>query len=406
MGPPENTQHAIRRSTRLPLEVPVLVTSLDASVPFCKQCNTTLVNAHGCGLVAPREIAGGTRVRVEIVSAMRHTTARVREVVSLGGDPETWLVGLELDVPGNFWGIDYAPSDWKIEECASPAEQPQSDQPSTAPAKSAGSRRWRLADISLGACYLETASPFAAGNPVLLSVRISDAECLLEGLVRVSHPETGMGVEFTGAPRLVLRARVEELIARLKGNREIPKIFVGRQEQAAPSRRDEIAEYASPDEDTADPLLQLIREGPSLTAEQFLNDLRAQRLGKRRDPRIDLALQVLLAGTDIGGRPLDQRVVTVNISRRGALLAGIHGTLKPGDKIYLARLQRREQFQVAWVAAEDTPVAGQIGVAAVDPNTSFWSEILETMVKSRLETTNIRRTDRKERRLNVAIPAK
>jgi hypothetical protein len=109
MGPSEKTQSAIRRSTRLPLEVPVRVTSLSAPMPFSEQCNTTLVNAHGCGLIAPRAIAQGIQVRLEIVSAKRHTTARVAEVVPLGGEPETWLVGLELDVPGNFWGIDYAP---------------------------------------------------------------------------------------------------------------------------------------------------------------------------------------------------------------------------------------------------------------------------------------------------------
>ena len=116
MGFSEKTQHAIRRSTRLPLEVPVLVTSLDPAQPFSEPCNTTLVNAHGCGLIVPRALAHGMRVRLEIVSTKRHTTARVSEVVPLGGDPETWLIGLELDIPGNFWGIDYAPSDWKVDE--------------------------------------------------------------------------------------------------------------------------------------------------------------------------------------------------------------------------------------------------------------------------------------------------
>jgi hypothetical protein len=82
--------------------------------------------------------------------------------------------------------------------------------------------------------------------------------------------------------------------------------------------------------------------------------------------------------------------MTVNISRRGALLDGIHGLLKPGDTVSLARLQHKEQFRVAWVGEEDTPAAGQIGVAAVDSNTSFWSEVLETMVQSRLETASLR----------------
>src|ERR1700732_1732793 len=321
MGPSEKTQHAIRRSTRLPLEVPVLVTSLDAAVPFSEQCNTTLVNAHGCGLIAPRALAHGIQVRLEIVSAKRHTTARVAEVVPLGGDPETWLVGLELEVPGNFWGIEYAPTDWRIEEIPPPAaEQPRLDHEPSATAKPARSPRRRLTDISAGACYLETAAPFPTDTPVVLSIRESNAECLLEGVVRVSHAQTGMGVEFTQVQGHDQRARVGELIGRLVSNREVPRIFVGRKEgqRAAANPAPDPAQSA----ESPDPLLELVRSGASLTMEQFLNDLRAQRLGKRRDPRIDLALPVLLTGTDVSGRPLDQRVMTVNISRRGALLGG------------------------------------------------------------------------------------
>jgi PilZ domain len=406
MGPSEKTQHAIRRSTRLPLEVPVLVTSLNAAVTFSEQCNTTLVNAHGCGLIVPRALAQGIQVRLEIVSAKRHTTARVAEVVPLGGDPETWLVGLELEVPGNFWGIEYAPTDWRIEESPA-AEQPRLDQEPSAAAKPARSQRWRLSDISAGACYLETAAPFPADTPVVLSIRESNAECLLEGVVRVSHAQTGMGVEFTPVQANDQahdqRARVGELIGRLVSNREVPRIFVGRKEGGKQYPKEGqhatliSASDAAQNAESPDPLLDLVRDGASLTAEQFLNDLRAQRLGKRRDPRIDLALPVLLTGTDVSGRPLDQRVMTVNISRRGALLEGIHGMLGPGNKISLARLHKKEQFRVTWVGGEDTPAAGQIGVAAVDPNTSFWDEVLEATAQSGLEAASLRGTDRENR---------
>jgi hypothetical protein len=400
MGPSEKTQHAIRRSTRLPLEVPVLLTSLNAAVTYSEQCNTTLVNAHGCGLIVPRVLAQGIQVRLEIVSAKRHTTARVAEVVPLGGDPETWLVGLELEVPGNFWGIEYAPTDWKIEEIPSPAaEQPRLDQEASSAAKPTRSRRWRLTDISAGACYLETAEPFPAETLVVLSIRESNTECLLEGVVRVSHAQTGMGVEFTQVQAHDQRARVGELIGRLVSNREVPRIFVGRKEGGKEGREKDEHAVPNPASDVAqhvespDPLLELVRSGASLSAEQFLNDLRAQRLGKRRDPRIDLALPVLLTGTDVSGRPLDQRVMTVNISRRGALLDGIHGILGPGNRICLERLHKKEQFRVAWVGREDTPAAGQIGVAAVDANTSFWDEVLEATAQSGLEAASLRGND-------------
>ena len=283
----EKTQHAIRRSTRLPLEVPVLVTGLSPGQPFSAPGNTTVVNAHGCGLIVPRALARGAKVRLEIVSAKRHATARVAEVVPLGGDPETWLIGLELDVPGNFWGIDYAPSDWKISdgkvEDGPPVPAQQADPLSTAAAKPARSGRWRLSDISAGACYLETAAPFPVDTAVLVSIRTSNAEFLLDGVVRVSHPQTGMGVEFTGGPPRDRRAQVEQLIDRLMSRREVPKIFVGRKEQEQQQRAaipvpEVTSDEVTSDDDGLDPLLQLIRDGASLTVEQFLSDLRGQRL--------------------------------------------------------------------------------------------------------------------------------
>ena len=265
MGPSEKTQHAIRRSTRLPLEVPVLVTSLNPAVPFSEQCNTTLVNAHGCGLIAPRALAQGIQVRLEIVSAKRHTTARVGEVVPLGGDPETWLVGLELDVPGNFWGIEYAPSDWKIEESAVAcrgAAQPDQEPGAAAkpPVRDAGAS---LTSAPAPATWrrLRHSPPIL---PVLLSIRALDTECLLDGVVRVSHAQTGMGVEFTGVPAQDRRARVEELIGRLTSNREVPKIFIGRKEdrkEGQPAAPNPVPDAAFDDE-SPDPLLRVDSRGP------------------------------------------------------------------------------------------------------------------------------------------------
>jgi hypothetical protein len=64
--------------------------------------------------------------------------------------------------------------------------------------------------------------------------------------------------------------------------------------------------------------------------------------------------------------------------------------LNLGDEIFLARLHKKEQFRVAWVGKEGSPAEGQIGVAAVDPNSSFWDEVLETTAESGLEPASLR----------------
>jgi hypothetical protein len=310
MSPQEKPQHAIRRSTRLPLEIPVLLSSLDDKVAYSEAGQTTMVNAHGCGVVAPRALARALRVQLEIVPAKRQTTAYVREVVPLGDDPETWLVGLEFEKPGNFWGIDYAPSDWKIEDwkidggqiddgkiedTVAPVPGPSIDAPPAAAASApARSQRWRLTDVSAGACYLETANPFPPGTGVVMSFRIPGIQCELEGTVRVSHPATGMGVEFTGEPAHDRWARTEEFIRCLRASCEVPRVLVGRKElrssgqplhkaQAGLQLADPSDKLYTESEDP-DPLLQLVREGESLAPEQFLSDLRDQRMGTRLVP--------------------------------------------------------------------------------------------------------------------------
>ncbi len=116
-----------------------------------------------------------------------------------------------------------------------------------------------------------------------------------------------------------------------------------------------------------------------------LNSLMAQFKIERCDPRIDRALPVQVTGTDASGRPLDQRLMTINISRHGALLEGIPEMLRLGDKISLARLHKKEQFLVVWAGKKATLKAGQIGVSAVDPNSTFWDDVLGATAQSELK---------------------
>jgi methyl-accepting chemotaxis protein len=99
---------------------------------------------------------------------------------------------------------------------------------------------------------------------------------------------------------------------------------------------------------------------------------------ERRDPRISVSLPVRLTATDVSGSPLVQEVTTLNVSREGALLKGIRGTLRLGGEVSLARLQKLEKFSIAWVGKENTHGAGQIGVSAVNPPSLFWNDVIES----------------------------
>jgi methyl-accepting chemotaxis protein len=115
-----------------------------------------------------------------------------------------------------------------------------------------------------------------------------------------------------------------------------------------------------------------------------LNKLMAQFKIERRYPLIDISLPVRLTATDLGGVPFDQDVITINVSRNGALLKGIRGKFGVGSKIFLSRLNRREEFLVEWVGEENTAGAGQIRVSAGDPRSSFWDDVLEEYAESDL----------------------
>ena len=73
--------------------------------------------------------------------------------------------------------------------------------------------RCQLTDLSLGGCYLEISSPFPAWSRVMLSMRAGEVEVRAQGVVRIMHPEKGMGVEFTQATP-EHRAAVEKFLGR------------------------------------------------------------------------------------------------------------------------------------------------------------------------------------------------
>lgn len=129
-----------------------------------------------------------------------------------------------------------------------------------------------LTDLSLGGCYVETASPFPERTPTLLIMRADGAELRSEGMIKVVHPSRGMGIEL--AVRTARQRQHTEKFINLLNSRPglKPELMISLQQLSA----DPEANGAQL-EGFDDPLLDLLRNHESLSEEAFLSALKSQR---------------------------------------------------------------------------------------------------------------------------------
>ena len=135
-----------------------------------------------------------------------------------------------------------------------------------------------LTDLSPAACYLETANTIPVGSGLSVEFRKDKLAFRCFAVVRLVHPQMGMGVEFTESASqrqdslrllidlLIASGKCAELKVLVDGPRELPE---GARNHDSPS---DLAE---------DVLLALILGADSLKREQFLEKLRRQRLHPR-----------------------------------------------------------------------------------------------------------------------------
>jgi hypothetical protein len=116
--PPSNG-HTVRRSSRVPAQVPVRVTSLEPSPQFSGICETLVVSAHGCALRSPLKLDTGSTLRLHSRGG-RQATAYVVFCQPMGADGQGFRLGAQLDRPENFWGLDSYPDDWRVVEMPAP----------------------------------------------------------------------------------------------------------------------------------------------------------------------------------------------------------------------------------------------------------------------------------------------
>lgn len=134
----------------------------------------------------------------------------------------------------------------------------------------------KLTDLSLGGCYVETESPFPEQALVDLCLKAGGMEIHAEGMVRVMHPGSGMGLEFpsrTSEQRETVAHFIEFLTSR-PGT--VPELLISPKSLLADPRQFENTGQPG-EEHLEDPLLDLLRNGQAIAKVQFLAELHRQR---------------------------------------------------------------------------------------------------------------------------------
>jgi hypothetical protein len=108
----------LRRSSRIerPISLVVLGTNRRGEI-FQERTSAVSLNLHGCRYSSRHEYAPEGWVTLQITGTdganSRPVRARVRSVFSPATSRELCQVGVELETPGNVWGIPAPPDDWQ-----------------------------------------------------------------------------------------------------------------------------------------------------------------------------------------------------------------------------------------------------------------------------------------------------
>ena len=186
-------QRERRRHTRIPINVPVEIECDDNQGPF--QMKTVDVGEHGIGIrVHHHKMASSFRLRFSLPGTLN---------AIVGRGEIAWerhqVVGVrfcELDPDSND-----ELKGWIERQLIGPEKEDLSI-------------TCKLTDLTLNACYLQTVSPFPIRTRLQLLMKARHLELQVDGIVRIMHPFTGMGVEFT-QNTAATKAKVEKFIKAL-----------------------------------------------------------------------------------------------------------------------------------------------------------------------------------------------
>lgn len=96
-----------RRSDRVELELPIVVTGTDCmGAGFLEQTRTTMLGRHGAKILLARKLVPHQEINIRCLKTSCESEARV--VGQLGSEGEAYYYGVELvETEGNPWGIEF-----------------------------------------------------------------------------------------------------------------------------------------------------------------------------------------------------------------------------------------------------------------------------------------------------------
>jgi c-di-GMP-binding flagellar brake protein YcgR len=241
-----------RRNTRIPVEIPVLLAARDGGTP--QRIVTSDLSEGGIAVrPAPPAKAAGAMTVAFTLPGSGYKVECMGEVAWTNSTQQAGVRFVDLAPEASAqikaWLDSYAP------------ELDKDDPPVAC----------RLTDLSPGGAYLETGAPFPVRTQVILTATVATGQVRVEAMVRVAHPEIGMGVAFlqeTPGQREQLEKFIQGLIS---SEGALPEILV------QPEGLDAGEKEKTASALTGDPLLDLFSQKATLASHAFLVELQKHR---------------------------------------------------------------------------------------------------------------------------------
>lgn len=110
---------------------------------------------------------------------------------------------------------------------------------------------------------------------------------------------------------------------------------------------------------------------------------------RRREPRVESNITVLIWGIDAQGLPFTQSALARNISGRGALLLGIEQLLRCGDLIVIQYGKKRARFRVVWTRESANGEKVRAAVQRIEAEQCPWEKELQVASAKTCDTIDL-----------------